>query len=400
MTSEANKKRPMILGIGGSGAAMIEQLALLPGINEYILALIDTDRDTTLRSAAELRISAAVDWGISNSGGGCGGDIIRGERAMARERQAISEMLEKASFLTVCGGLGGGTATGGARTIASVARNLKLPAVFLLTTPFSFESYSRRHNAQDCVRELLPMTDILLTLPNDLLFAQLPPDLPAEQAFERSSIEMAYTVFGMSELMRCRNLLGADYAAFMAPVRGQLCDCSIGIGAADGNDGLDRSAIALDRLLQSPFLGGMERIRKADAAFVILSGGTDLQLAEMKRSIEMASDVFPQKIELLSGAAVAPSMNGRIQLTAIVIRYVNPPPQKKQRPVIPATQVPTQELPLSEPHRELIQEEFTLTSFSRGIFENTPPSKYMDEDLDIPTFQRQKVSIDRGKTGV
>ena len=398
MTNEANKKRPMILGIGGSGAAMIEQLALLPGINEYILALIDTDRDTTLRSAAELRISAAVDWGISNSGGGCGGDIIRGERAMARERQAISEMLEKASFLTVCGGLGGGTATGGARTIASVARNLKLPAVFLLTTPFSFESYSRRHNAQDCVRELLPMTDILLTLPNDLLFAQLPPDLPAEQAFERSSIEMAYTVFGMSELMRCRNLLGADYAAFMRPVKGMRCDCSLGIGAADSTDGLDRSSIALERLLASPFLGGQEFLKKAETLFLVLSGGTDLQLAELKRTLEIASGVFPKKIEIFSGAAISDNMDGRIQLTAIAVKYEKAPPARKKSISSRHDLHAQDDLPAVS--GELMQEEFALTSYSRGIFENQPPTKYRDEDLDIPTFQRLNISIDRGKTGV
>lgn len=389
-------KKPMILGIGGSGAAMVEQLVLLPGIQEYHLALIDTDRNAVERSSAGFRLSAAADWGIAN-GCGCGGDVIRGERALAAERQSVQKILAEASCLTVCGGLGGGTATGGVRTISSVARAMNLPVVFLLTTPFSFEAYSRKHNADECIRELLPVVDILLTIPNDLLFSKLPPDLPATQAFEKSAQEMAYTVFGVSELMRCRNLLGADYAAFMRPVKGMRCDCSLGIGVADSSDGLDRSAIALERLLASPFLGGPEFLKKAETLFLVLSGGTDLQLAELKRTLEIASDVFPKKIEIFSGAAVSEAMAGRIQLTAIAVKYEKAPANRKK-----STQS-RQDLRLpDEPAGatgELMQVEFPLTSYSRGIFENLPPTKYRDEDLDIPTFQRNNVSIDRGTTG-
>ncbi|MBO5958779.1 MAG: hypothetical protein J6Q65_01520 [Lentisphaeria bacterium] len=100
-------KKPMILGIGGSGAVMVEQLSLLPGIDRYHLALIDTDRTTIEHSPANIRLIAAADWGVAN-GSGCGGDVIRGERALASERTSVEKMLAEASFLTVCGGLGGG----------------------------------------------------------------------------------------------------------------------------------------------------------------------------------------------------------------------------------------------------------------------------------------------------
>ncbi len=390
-------KKPMILGIGGSGAAMIEQLALMSGSQEYHLALIDTDRSTVELSSAGIRLSAAADWGITN-GCGCGGDVIRGERALAAERQAVQKMLAEASCLTVCGGLGGGTATGGIRTVSSVARAMNLPAVFLLTTPFSFEAYSRKHNADECIRELLPVADILLTIPNDLLFSKLAPDLPAARAFEMSAGEMACTVLGVSELMRCRNLLGADYAAFMRPVKGMRCDCSVGIGVADPADGLDRSAIALERLLASPFLGGPEFLKKAETLFLILSGGTDLQLAELKRTLEIASGVFPKNIEIFSGAAISDTMEGRIQLTAIAVKYEKAPPVRKKN-ISSRLELQVQD-DLPAISGELMQEEFALTSYSRGIFENQPPTKYRDEDLDIPTFQRLNISIDRGKTGV
>lgn len=398
--------KPMILGLGGEGAAIAAQLALLPGIGEYTLALIDTDSSTVERSPAGVKLNAAADWGVSNGGMGCGGNVIRGERALAKERNAVGAMLKDASFLTVAGGLGGGTATGGIRTIQSVARSLHLPSVFLLTLPFSFESYSRRRNAAECVRELLPVADVLLTIPNDLLFSCLPPDTPAARAFERSALEMAYAVFGVAELMRCRNLLGADYASFMAPVKGMKCNCSIGVGAADASDGLDRCAIALERMLSSPFLGGLDQVKKSSAVYLILSGGNDLQIAEMKRLLEQASSILPADVELFSGAAVSESMDGRIQLTAIAVNYESPPERTSSLHSRRA-QIPDGYglFPSALPENNsvhtgiLMQEEFALTSFSRGIFDNLPPTRYQDEDLDVPTFQRRNISIDRGKTG-
>ena len=98
---------------------------------------------------------------------------MKGERAVARERSRITQLLADYDFILVTGGLGCGTATGGIRTLASVAKGLAIPAVFLLTTPFSFEYYTKRKNAEDCIGELLPITEALVTLPNDLLFSTL-----------------------------------------------------------------------------------------------------------------------------------------------------------------------------------------------------------------------------------
>ena len=413
------EKRPMILGIGGEGAAIIAHLAKMPDIENFELALIDTDRKTLSISAAEHKICPSLDWGITGNAG-CGGDVLRGERVMARERQKISALLERASFLTVCGGLGGGTATGGCRTIASVARSIALPSAFLLTTPFSFEAYSRRYNAEECVKELLPITDILITLPNDLLFATLPPDTPAADAYDRAAQEMAHSVYGVAHLMHCKSLMGADYAAFMTPLKGMKCSCSLGVGWADRNDGLDRSAVALERLIASPFLGGLEQLKKSDTVFLILSGGTDLQIAELKRAVEMTANLFPANVDVLSGAGISSGLDGRIQLTAIAVRYQDPP-EKIHRPAAPAATAAAAENDLffggndspektastrrhsrktaSARHGELTQDEFALTSFARGIFENSAPNKYGDEDLDIPPFQRLNITIDRGKTG-
>lgn len=286
-------KKIIIIGIGGNGARIIRSFSHLPGSAVYDTAAIDTDRESLGISGAKSTIQAESDWTIK-SGLGCGGDIMKGERAIARERSRITQMITGYDYIIVTGGLGGGTATGGIRTVASVAKGLAVPTLFLLTTPFSFESYTKRKNAEDCIGELLPITEALITLPNDLLFSTLPPDSPADEAFAKASEEMAASVFGAAEILRSRKLIGSDFAEFSAILQKRKTSCAIGIGRAGSDDGLDRCSLALERMLESPFLGGSARLESSNAVILTVTGGPDLQIDEMKRAIENASAILPQ----------------------------------------------------------------------------------------------------------
>lgn len=399
------EKKIIVVGIGGNGAKILQSFARLPGSAFYDTAAIDTDRESLRLSGAKFTIQAEADWTIK-SGLGCGGDVMKGERAIARERSRITQLLTPYDFIIVTGGLGCGTATGGIRTLASVAKSLAIPAVFLLTTPFSFESYMKRKNAEDCIGELLPITEALVTLPNDLLFSTLPPDAPAEEAFARASEEMAASVFGMGEILRARKLIGADFAGFSAILRKRKTSCAIGIGRADSDDGLDRCALALERMLESPFLGGASRLESSNAVILTLTGGPDLRIDEMKRAIENASAILPQGINLMTGTSVNPDYESRIQLSVLAVRYDQtpetalPPPDRKNDSLWNhGTQEKSAPPARKQPQGDMIQDTFKLETISKGIFSRSAAVKYRDEDLDVPTFQRRGVTIDKGSTG-
>lgn len=300
------------------------------------------------------------------------------------------------------GGLGGGTATGGVRTLASVAREEGIPTVFLLTTPFSFEAHSRRKNAEDCLREILPVADVVLTMPNDLLFSKLPPDTPAENAFATSAYEMASTVVGIASVLRCRDLIGTDFATFMRALHKRRASCGIGVGVAENSDGLDRCALALTRMLDSPFLGGNDAMKRADAAIVTLTGGPDLELGELKRSLELAAGVLPKNVELLSGADVCEEAAGSVQMTAVIFQYAPeskpaPMPRHTQASAPAAAPAASDELPLpfSAASNNVEEVELGLQSYDKGVFEK-PAVRFHEEDLDIPTYQRRNIRIDKG----
>ena len=397
-------KKILVVGIGGNGAKILQSFTRLPGSALYDTAAIDTDKESLALSGAKYSIQAEADWTIKN-GLGCGGDIMKGERAVPRERARITQLLTDCDFVIVTGGLGGGTATGGIRTVASVAKGLSLPALFLLTTPFSFESYTRRKNAEECIGELLPITEALVVLPNDLLFSTLPPDSPADEAFAKASAEMAATVFGMGEILRSRQLIGADFAGISALLQKRKTSCAIGIGRADSDDGLDRCSLALERMLESPFLGGSARLESSNAVILTVTGGPDLRIDEMKRAIESASAILPQGVNLTAGTSINPDYASQVQLSVLAVRYDQPPetalPPQKQKSETLWSRSPEKTLPSRKKQQQgdMIQDTFKLETISKGIFSKSAAVKYRDEDLDVPTFQRRGISIDKGSTG-
>lgn len=382
----------LILGIGGAGSRVIS--ALIAEGCEYALGAIDTDRDAldplTAKNIPCILAGSGWTW---REGSGCGGDVIRGEQAVARERLALGNLMAGKSLLIVVGGLGGGVATGGVRTLASVARTLNLPAVFLLTTPFSFESFARRKSAEDCLDDLLPVADIVMRMPNDLLFSMLPSETPFEEAFAKSSLELARSAAGVAGMLSCENSLGSDYATFMAALKGKKCSCGIGVGYGESSDGPDRCGIAVERMLSSPFLGGTFKRETTDAAAATISGGPDLELGEAKRTLENIAAMLPKKVDLLTGISIGEHIRDRVQVTVIRIKFdqsTQPQPRKEK------TAGRRKNARAVEAPGALEQGLFELQTFDKGVFSGVAPTFCKGEDLDIPTYQRREITINKG----
>ena len=390
-------KKIIVVALGGCGAKTLNAFAALPGIDGIDTLLLETDKESAAQCKAAQILRTVANW-AADTGLGCGGDPMKGERAFARERAKITSLISGHDFVIVTGGLGGGTATGGVRTIASVIRNLSVPAVFMLTTPFSFESYTRRNRAEQCLLDLRDVTEALVPLPNDLLFSTLPPDTEVEPAFEKAAAELAASIFGVAELFRSRKLIGPDYAEFSATLKKAGNTCAFGSGRASSEDGLDRCSLALERMLESPFLGGVDRLGSCGALIVSMVGG-DLQLAEMKRALENLASLLPAGVQVSAGAAVNPAYKGRVQLSALAVHYhqlrESERPEHTQESLWNSTPAASSG-PVGKNTFE--QGLLDLQSYSKGIFSNCAPVKYKDEDLDIPTFQRRGVVIDKGST--
>jgi len=390
-----------VLGIGSSGVKIAEKLHHMPEMLGLEIMGMDTDTNSLGKSTLANKVAIDSEW---RGGYGCGGDVIKGQRSFSRERARIRSLIENSSLLIVTGGLGGGTVTGGAPIIASEARACKKPVIFVLSIPFVFEGYNKNKLAEDGIKEILPMADVLICVPNDLLFASLSADAPVAEAFKKSDEEISRAILGISELIRCGNLLSTDFSDLRAVLGRRKSTCGIGVGLASDFDGLNRCHMALERVLGSPLLGGPDKIKNAHALFISVTGGNDLQIGEVKKALESVQSMARKNAKMIIGANTDEAYNGKVQITLITVNFEDVPADdveelasertfiKEQAPTV-STAMSAQELPLSS---EYEQQELPLVQISRGIFLNFSPSMHDGIDLDIPTFQRLNLVIDKG----
>ena len=387
-----------ILGLGHAGIKILNSLSEMPEASWLDLAAVDTDRASINSSKLKNNFLIGEEW---THGLGCGGDIIKGERALAHKTNAqIKDFLTNGSLLIIVAGFGGGTATGGTPVVARLAREKNIPVIFAITIPFAFEGHGKREAAENQIKVLVRTSGTTIPIPNDLLYSSLPASTPFEEAFQKANIEVARAVLGIAELLRHNNLISVDLCNLHNLLCRQKSECGIGIGIAETQEGPSRTNLALEELMNSPLLGGKQRIKKADALIVSMTGGSDLTIAELRHTLDVITKMANKKAEVIVGANTHNLYKGKAQVTAIPIifdksaEFTKAIPQKRQ---VGKSSKASLISNINKLKREAVQLELPFENRSRGIFTSTSPTMYNGEDLDIPTFQRQEIHLDRGK---
>ena len=395
-------KKTTLLGLGGAGCRILSEISRMPAISDLNFLAVDTDAASLAATGLppECCIQAAKKW---RNGAGCGADAVAGQRSVGNERQVIREALKDTGILLVCGGLGGGVGSGGLPVILSEADKLHITVFVLVSLPFSMEGYRRRKVADDGLRDLLPLANALITIPNDLLFATLPGETPLNEAFKLADKEMARTVLALSSVLRSENLFSADIAALDGVFKRRSALCSIGIGTAEISEESAEEK-AMEKLLMSPLLGGVSELASADTVIFVLTGGSNLSLDCTRRMFQLASAQLPGdsgERQVILGTSVLPEYGETIQLTAIALHY--------QDNAAAAADELLSVLPVPAPAKPRSRNKFGRQEISgatqldlpciesKGIMEGTVPVSYNGEDLDVPTFKRHGLVIDPGR---
>lgn len=398
---DAPTPRVVVLGLGGAGLRVVSRLAAHPDAGWLTIAGVDTDEQALRDSHLEHRFAVGTEW---TQGQGCGGDPQRGGRAMAHKTQKeVERFVDQASLVFVLGGMGGGVATGGAPVLGRLFRRLQVPAMFLVTLPFSFEGHARREVAEEGLRQLFPDAEVVVPLPNDLLFAHLSADTPAQAAFLAADEALAGAVLNLAGILRCQSLLPADFADFRTLLGKRKSCCAVGFAETPYPGTTDSMQALLEQLLVSPLLGGAEQLAKADALVAVLAGGPSFSIGEMKQLLEAVQRLCSPACRIITGATSLTGGSERRRLTVLAVKF-DPddhlPPLidsgfrlPKPSPASRSRVAPSGELRSTE----LVQTELSLFRLDRGIFANTTPNIYEGVDLDVPTFQRQEITLDKGK---
>src|SRR5262250_643478 len=307
-----NDARIKVIGVGGGGGNAVNRMieAGMDGI-EFIVA--NTDLQALRMSRAPMKIQLGVKL---TNGLGAGANPEVGRKAALEDTDKIIEVLEGADMVFVTGGLGGGTGTGAAPIIASLAAELDALTVAVVTKPFPFEGRHRLRQADLGLEELRSVVDTLITIPNERLLLAADRKTSLRDAFKMADEVLRQAVQGISDLITIPGFINVDFADVRAIMKG-MGIALMGTGYAVGEN---RAMDATQRAISSPLLEEAS-INGAKGVLVNITGGMDLTLFEMDEAMRVIHDDADPDANIIWGTVTDERMQNEMKITVIATGF-------------------------------------------------------------------------------
>ncbi len=359
--------RIKVIGIGGGGGNAVNHMidAKIEGV-EFLVANTDLQALKRSRASVKLQIGAKLTKGL-----GAGANPEIGRDAALEDTEKIIEALEGADMVFVTVGLGGGTGTGAAPIIASLAAELDALTVAIVTKPFQFEGRHRMRQAEAGMDELRSVVDTMITIPNGRLLQAADRNSSLGDAFKMADDILRQAVQGISDLITTPGFINVDFADVRTIMKG-MGIALMGIGSGIGEN---RAMEATQRAISSPLLEEAS-ITGARGVLVNITGGTDLTLREVDEAMNVIHDSADPDANIIFGTVPDENLQNEMKITVIATGFQQPKIEKVQ-PIRPTA----------------IQGGVSgiVTNNSQPVRQITPPPpQYREEDLDVPTFIRRK----------
>jgi cell division protein FtsZ len=296
-----------VVGVGGGGGNTVSRMKEI-GIKGGELIAANTDAQDLLYSNADYKLLIGKEL---TQGLGAGSNPKIGEEAARESEHEIKKKLAGSDMIFITCGLGGGTGTGAAPSIAEIAKKQGALTIGVVTLPFTIEGRKRIENANFGLERLEGVVDTLIVIPNDKLL-ELAPELPLHTAFKVADEILTNAVKGVAELVTKAGLVNLDFADIKAVMANGGVSL-IGMGESDSQN---RSIEAVEKALNNPLLD--VDITNASGALVNIIGGSDLSLDEAKSIIEYIGEKLGEDSRLIWGAQISEDMEKSVRVMLIV----------------------------------------------------------------------------------
>lgn len=354
--------RIKVIGIGGGGGNAVNRM-IEAGIEGIEFLVANTDLQALKRSRAPIKIQLG---GRLTKGLGAGANPHIGRDAALEDTEKIIEVLEGADMVFVTTGLGGGTGTGGAPIIASLATELNALTVAVVTKPFHFEGRRRMQQAEQGLRELRECVDTVITIPNERLLHTVERNVSLADSFKVADDVLRQAVQGISDLITVPGLINLDFADVKAIMAGMGL-ALMGAGRASGEH---RAMEATQQAISSPLLEEAT-IEGAKGVLINITGGPDLTLYEVNEASSIIREAADEDANIIFGAVIDESLRDEMKITVIATGF-----DKESADV--GTNAASAMMPGSPPR------------YTRTPGDDVTRPTVNTEDLEIPTFIRKK----------
>jgi cell division protein FtsZ len=304
-----------VVGIGGGGVNAVNRM-IEEGLKGVEFIAINTDAQALLMSDADVKLDVGREL---TRGLGAGANPDVGRKAAEDHREEIEEVLKGADMVFVTAGEGGGTGTGGAPVVASIARKLGALTIGVVTRPFAFEGKRRGGQAEQGITELRNECDTLIVIPNDRLLQLGDLGVSLMDAFRSADEVLLNGVQGITDLITTPGLINVDFADVKSVMAG-AGTALMGIGSARGEG---RAVQAAQKAINSPLLEAS--MDGAHGVLLSIAGGSDLGLFEINEAASLVQEAAHEEANIIFGTVIDDSLGDEVRVTVIAAGFDSTP---------------------------------------------------------------------------
>ncbi len=309
----ANPANIKVIGLGGGGCNAITRMVReeVQGV-EFIAMNTDAQHLAITEAPTRIQLGEKLTKGL-----GVGGDHVMGQKAAEESSDELKQIVTGADMVFITSGMGGGTGTGAAPTIAEISKQSGALTIAVVTKPFTFEGSNRRQVAEQGIVRLLGKVDTLIIIPNDRLLDLCDQKTPVDNAFKLADDVLYHGVQAIAEVITVPGMINLDFADVKAVMKeAGPAWMSIGIGT-----GKDRAVNAAKEALASPLLD--VSIEGSKGVLFNIVGGSSLTLFEINEAAEIIKQAVDPDANIIFGVAHDPTMDNEIRITLVATGFTS-----------------------------------------------------------------------------
>ena len=310
-TGPENLVNIKVVGVGGAGNNVVNRM-VRAGTQGVEFIAVNTDKQALSVSNAHQKLQIGEKM---TRGQGAGSDPEIGKRSAEESRNNIAKAIEDADMLFITAGMGGGTGTGAAPTVAELAREAGILTVAVVTKPFKFEGKRRMDQANAGIKELLTRVDSLLIIPNDRLKFATDQKVTLANAFEIADDVLHQAVTSISDLIKNTGFINLDFADVSTIMR-NAGYAHMGVGHAVGKG---KAEDAARMAVESPLME--TRINGARGVLINITGSEEMDLEDVETAANLVQEAAHPDANIIFGASFDPNLQDEIRVTVIATGF-------------------------------------------------------------------------------
>ena len=364
-----------VFGVGGCGNKALNRM-IQEGLTGVEFVAVNTDAQDLATNLAQQKVNIGLNI---TKGLGAGANPEIGRKSAEEDEMNLKSVMQDTYMVFITAGRGGGTGTGAAPVVASIAKSMGILTVGIVTKPFSFEGKKRSLNAEEGLKKMKEVVDTLIVIPNDKIYTLVDKKTTFKQAFTMIDKVLYLGVQGISDLITKPGDINIDFAD-IREVMLNSGNALLGIGYGAGEK---RAVDAARKAIENPLLE--TNLDGAKKVIFAVSGGMDLTPIEVQEAAAIVEEILDDDVNMIWGMSFDESFEDEVKVTIIATGFE----EQSKEPILKPVQRNFLGQKIEMPKRE------SENYITRGL-RNTetiaePEVKESEEDTEVPAFLRRQM---------